>query len=88
MENKNTIYLIQTIGYNEIFYFYVDKTELILHLNKLIHTSYKYVCIMRPRRFGKTVTVNMITEYYQYLEKETTNFRDKYLNKLNIIKFI
>jgi len=37
MENKNTIYLIQTIGYNEIFYFYVDKTELILHLNKLIH---------------------------------------------------
>jgi len=90
MKSKNTIFNPNVNGFKEILNseFYVDKTELILHLNKLIHTSYKYVCIMRPRRFGKTVTVNMITEYYQYLEKETTNFRDKYLNKLNIIKFI
>jgi len=69
---------------------------LIFHLNKLIHTSNKYICITRPRRFGKTVAVNMITKYYQYLENQTTIFNDKkiskyvnwdkYLNKFNIIK--
>jgi len=98
MKNKNTIFNPNVNGFNEILNseYYVDKTELILHLNELINTSQKYVCITRPRRFGKTIAVNMITKYYQYLEKETTIFNDKkiskhddwdkYLNKFNIIK--
>lgn len=32
---------------------YVDKTELIRYTNKVMRTSQKYVCVSRPRRFGK-----------------------------------
>ncbi|MDR1560689.1 MAG: AAA family ATPase, partial [Clostridiales bacterium] len=32
---------------------YVDKSELIVYLNKVIKTEQKYVCVSRPRRFGK-----------------------------------
>lgn len=43
---------------------YVDKTELITHTNKLISTSQKYVCVSRPRRFGKSMAANMLVAYY------------------------
>lgn len=35
---------------------YVDKTGLIACTNKLLNTREKYVCISRPRRFGKSMT--------------------------------
>lgn len=35
---------------------YVDKTGLIALTNKVIRTEQKYVCVSRPRRFGKSVT--------------------------------
>ena len=35
--------------------YFVDKSELIEHMNKLIGTASQYVCITRPRRFGKTL---------------------------------
>ena len=43
---------------------YVDKSELIDILNTNIKTPQKYVCISRPRRFGKSVTANMLCAYY------------------------
>ena len=43
---------------------YVDKSELINLTNSVIRTQQKYVCISRPRRFGKYVTANMLTAYY------------------------
>ena len=43
---------------------YVDKSELIDILNSNIKTPQKYICISRPRRFGKTVTANMLCAYY------------------------
>lgn len=43
---------------------YVDKTGLIALTNKVIRTEQKYVCVSRPRRFGKSVTANMLTAYY------------------------
>ncbi len=42
---------------------YVDKTGLIALTNKVIRTEQKYVCVSRPRRFGKSVTANMLTAY-------------------------
>ena len=42
---------------------YIDKTLLIKELNKIVCTSDKYVCISRPRRFGKSIAANMITAY-------------------------
>ena len=43
---------------------YVDKTGLISYTNKIIRTQQKYICISRPRRFGKTMAANMLTAYY------------------------
>ena len=39
---------------------YVDKTGLIDNTNKVLNTMQGYICNSRPRRFGKSVTANML----------------------------
>lgn len=46
---------------SEIF---IDKTEMIRYLNGLVRTKQKYVCVSRPRRFGKTMATDMLCAYY------------------------
>ena len=43
---------------------YVDKTGLIAYVNKLINTEQKYICVSRPRRFGKSMALKMLAAYY------------------------
>lgn len=43
---------------------YVDKTELLEYINSVLGTEQRYICNSRPRRFGKSVTANMLTAYY------------------------
>ena len=43
---------------------YVDKTLLIEEINKVLGTTDGYICNSRPRRFGKSITANMLTAYY------------------------
>ena len=43
---------------------YVDKTELIAHTNKYLNTEQKFICVSRPRRFGKSMTLKMLAAYY------------------------
>ena len=43
---------------------YIDKTELISYTNKYIKTPQKFICISRPRRFGKSMAAYMLTAYY------------------------
>mgnify|MGYP002622303927 CR=1 FL=1 len=43
---------------------YVDKTMMLSELNRFIDIDNKYICISRPRRFGKTIAGNMIAAYY------------------------
>ena len=43
---------------------YVDKTELISYTNSVLATNQKNICVSRPRRFGKSITANMLTAYY------------------------
>lgn len=38
---------------------YVDKTGLISYTNRVIGTAQKYICVSRPRRFGKTMAAGM-----------------------------
>ena len=40
---------------------YVDKTGLIEKTNALLDTEQKFICVSRPRRFGKSV--NMLSAY-------------------------
>lgn len=43
---------------------YVDKSPLIAELNRLLNTSQCYLCVCRPRRFGKSYAADMISAYY------------------------
>ena len=43
---------------------YVDKTMLIDLVNARINSPDRYICVTRPRRFGKTFAAKMLTAYY------------------------
>ena len=43
---------------------YIDKTEMISYLNSVVNTKQKYVSVSRPRRFGKSMAVDMLCAYY------------------------
>lgn len=43
---------------------YVDKTGMIDVVNKAVNTVQAFICNSRPRRFGKSVTANMLAAYY------------------------
>ena len=55
---------------NDMFYkmvhseIYVDKTGLIGYCNRVINTMQRYICVSRPRRFGKSMAANMLSAYY------------------------
>lgn len=60
--NSDSQYILfQEIVESEVF---VDKSLLIDEVSKSIRKSDKYLCITRPRRFGKTVNANMLGAYY------------------------
>lgn len=44
--------------------FYVDKSGLFSYLNRVIRTPERFVCVSRPRRFGKSMAANMVGAYY------------------------
>ena len=43
---------------------YVDKTGLIEYTNNRIGKRNRYVCVSRPRRFGKSMAAEMLAAYY------------------------
>ena len=43
---------------------FVDKSDMIMHLNTLVNTQQRFVSVSRPRRFGKTMAADMICAYY------------------------
>ena len=75
---------------------YVDKTMMLKTLNDFMDRDNKYVCVSRPRRFGKTMAQNMIASYYsrgcdshelfEKLKISKAHGFDEKLNKYNVIK--
>ncbi len=75
---------------------YVDKSLILSELNKLVGSQGNFVCISRPRRFGKSMAGNMISAYYSKgcdtreifsrMKLGQVPDYDKYLNKFNVIK--
>ncbi len=75
--------------------YFVDKSLIIEKLSEVINTSDKYICVTRPRRFGKSSVVDMIGAYYSKainskevfdkLEIAKSIEYKKYLNKHNVI---
>ena len=43
---------------------FVDKTAMISYLNSCVDTNKRFVCVSRPRRFGKTMAADMVCAYY------------------------
>lgn len=60
-------------------YYYVDKTSFI----PLIERSDRFFFFMRPRRFGKSLTLNMLQHYYDVNAKDKFDalFGDLYIGK-------
>ena len=55
---------------------YVDKTGLIDYTNKVINTMQQYICVSRPRRFGKTLNMSMLDCF----------FSNKYANRADLFE--
>ena len=74
---------------------YVDKTGLLEYTNKVMNTLQGYICNSRPRRFGKSITANMLTAYYSrgcdsesmFSDLEIATYPDfkKHLNQYDVI---
>lgn len=43
---------------------YVDKTEMLEYTNSVLDSEQRYICVSRPRRFGKSMTAEMLVAYY------------------------
>ncbi len=43
---------------------YIDKTGLIEYTNNVLKTKQKFICVSRPRRFGKSMAAEMLAAYY------------------------
>jgi len=75
---------------------YVDKSMILSRLDRMIGTSDCFVCVSRPRRFGKSMAGNMISAYYSKgcdssqqfsrLKIATSPIFGKRMNRLNVIK--
>lgn len=75
---------------------YVDKTGFIEAMNAVLNTQQKFVCVSRPRRFGKSVAANMLAAYYNQDEDSAELFENlkisrsksyrRHLNQYDVIK--
>ncbi len=54
--------------------YFVDKTAMLKELFPLVEEGNSYICVTRPRRFGKTVTANMIAAFFSQSNNTTELF--------------
>ncbi len=74
---------------------YVDKTGLLNYTNDVINTRDKFICSSRPRRFGKSMALQMMKAYYSKSCNSEKIFEDleiaqsskfkEHLNKYDVI---
>ena len=74
---------------------YVDKSGLICETNIRMHSEQKYLCVSRPRRFGKSLNLGMLAAYYSRGCESRALFDDlmiaqdesyvRHLNQYNVI---
>ena len=60
---------------------YVDKSKLIAKTNEVLCTEQKYICVSRPRRFGKSMAANMLAAYYARSENTEELFQNLVISK-------
>ena len=77
---------------------YVDKTGLIAKTNAIIGTRDCMVCVSRPRRFGKSMAIDMLAAYYSRACDSAAQFAgfeiagdssfEKHLNSYDVIRLV
>lgn len=60
---------------------FIDKSGLIEILNDNIDTQHRYICVSRPRRFGKSIAAKMIYAYYDRKSDSAALFDDLEISK-------
>ncbi|SDP79023.1 Predicted AAA-ATPase [Clostridium gasigenes] len=75
--------------------YFVDKYMIIEKTNELINTTNNYLCVTRPRRFGKSSVADMLGSYYskavdskevfESLKISKADGYEEHLNKYNVI---
>lgn len=75
--------------------YYVDKSRMIETVCENIKSEGQYICITRPRRFGKTVNASMLSAYFTkggdsrelfgHLEISKTEGYDRHRNQYHVI---
>ena len=55
---------------------YVDKTDLLEQTNRVLGTRQKFLCVSRPRRFGKSMAADMLAAYYDRSTDTDALFRN------------
>lgn len=62
---------------------YVDKSILIGKMNEVLGTEQRYICVSRPRRFGKSMAANMLAAYYGCGEETDHLFQNLAVHNLS-----
>ena len=60
---------------------YIDKTGLIEKTNAVLDTRQKFLCVSRPRRFGKSMAADMLAAYYERGEDSSPLFDSLKISK-------
>ena len=64
---------------------FVDKTAMIQQLNAIVNTEQMYVCVSRPRRFGKSMAAKMLCAYYGRGEDSRALFENSELSRCTAV---
>ena len=60
---------------------YIDKSGMLTYLNSCVQTANRFICVSRPRRFGKSMAANMIAAYYDRTVEAADLFRGMEISK-------
>ena len=60
---------------------FVDKSGMIDRTNRLIKTMQRFICVSRPRRFGKSMALDMLAAYYGRETDSHSLFDDLQISK-------
>lgn len=91
--NGTKAYLLYNESVDDTYF--VDKSVMLSEIIPLIGSGNKYICITRPRRFGKTVMANMIAAFlgkgkdsrniFDGLRIAKSDLYEQHLNQHNVI---
>ena len=75
---------------------FVDKSGLLEYTNRAVRTLQRYICVSRPRRFGKSMAADMLAAYYDRAEDTAALFEGlkisqapsyhEHLNQYDVLK--